>query len=905
MKKITLKGAVTLLALVSCVFSQAQSSWKKASASEKEIVKMNEIGVPTSAAMYSFNITGMQSKLAYAPESGTFAGKSNTILELPDAEGNLKNYRVEEASVMAPELQAKYPEIRSYAGYGDSGEYLRFTVTPYNGVNGIILYPNRSESVVIQNIPGSTADRTAIFKRSDRKTRKSFECSTEEGLSIDMNKVVSENEIQSADDATLRTFDLAMSVTGEYSAYHGGTLGSVNAAIATTVTRQNSIYEMEFAIRLVLIATNDNVIFLDANTDPYGPTDANYNSELQTALDQTPPTGVGSANYDVGHLMSAIGNNGNAGCIGCICVGGSKGSGFTTSTVPVGDPFDIDFVAHELGHQFGANHTHTHGANEGTNVQVEPGSGSTIMGYAGITGATDVQSNSDPYFHAVNITQVTVHAKSRSCDVEAATGNTNPVANAGANLTLPVGTPFRLTGTGSDADGDTITYCWEQIDEDNAADPYPDPTSTSNNKPTFRSYTPTTSDTRTFPLFSDLLSTDVNGTIWEKIPTVGRSADFRLTVRDNRVGGAANVSDDMVVTWDAARGPLDVTSQNTGGIMWSDGQTETITWAVNSTNLMTGASNVDILLSLDGGLTYPTTLVANTPNDGSQDITVPSTPAPYCRVMVQPTNQTLAPFFDINTTDFAIDYIVTTNCNQYASGPLGIAIPDGVGSNMPGAPIFDTINVTGETGNITDIADLKFNVDVSHTYIQDLVIQVTAPDGTTFNTIWNRECGAAAFDSLDVVFEEGAPAIVCASPTTGTYAPSASMASFVGQSKNGDWIIAMADYWNVDTGTLNDWYVEVCTTTEVLGVEDQSGDFANFSIFPNPGKGIVTVNLSSDKDVQMTLFDARGRMVYSQLHSNNSVTFSKEVNFSAMSSGVYLLNVSSGDQIATKKIIIQ
>jgi len=683
-----------------------------------------------------------------------------------------------------------------------------------------------------------------------------------------------------------------MSVTGEYSTFHGGTLASVNAAIATTVARQNSVYEIDFAITLVLIASNDNVVFLDAATDPYGNTDANYNSELQVALDQAPPTGVGSAAYDVGHLMSAIGNNGNAGCIGCICVAGQKGSGYTTSTSPVGDNFDIDFVAHEMGHQFGGRHTFTHSSEGAGIAQMEPGSGSTIMGYAGITGATDVQAHSDPYFHAISIQQITAHAKSRACDVETPTGNNIPVVNAGADLILPIGTPFKLIGSATDADGaDVLTYCWEQYNENDAANDFPSETSTDNNRPLYRSYNPTTSPIRTFPKMEDLLANGINGSTWEKVPTVGRTADFRLTVRDNRAGGAGNSFDDMLVTWDATKGPLEVTSQGTSGIVWSGGTTENITWNVNNTNTMTGAANVDILLSTDGGLTYPMTLASNVPNDGTETITVPSTPAPYCRIMVQPTG---AQFFAINTMDFAIDYLVQTTCEVFTSSP-NVNILDNQSS-------FSTDGLTStSTKTFGGGVFLKVGLDVTHTYIGDLRFNILSPAGTQLK-VFNQSCGTD--EGINALFFDSGSSIVCASPTVGNIIPVDAFSALDGQSASGTWTLGYVDLAAGDIGTLNTWSIEVCETI-VTSLAVENNDFTLFGVYPNPSNGKVKINLSTIDDVKVSLFDISGRLIYSKLHSNTNGTFSKEINFGNVSTGVYFLNVISNNKKAVKKLVIQ
>jgi chitodextrinase len=504
-----------------------------------------------------------------------------------------------------------------------------------------------------------------VYKRTDRQIEADdFECQVTDA----MNKNITGDEVmmRNADDGILRRYRLAVSTTGEYTAYHGGTKASALAAINATMTRVNGVFENDFNVTMVLIANNDAVIYTSASSDPYT-TSGSYNSQLQSTLTSV----IGEANYDVGHLFARASNNGNAGCIGCICVNGQKGSGFTSRTDPEGDPFDIDYVAHEIGHQFGANHTWTFNGNEGTDAQMEPGSGSTIMGYAGITGATDVQPNSDPYFHAKSIQQVTDYIKSRTCQTNINTGNAVPTANAGLNYTIPKGTPFVLTGSGTDANAnDVLTYCWEQYDENNASTTNPSVNATTG--VAFRSYSPSTDTKRYFPRL-ETIKTGATSWQWEAAPNAARTLNFRMTVRDNKAGGAANNSDDTVITVNGTAGTFVVSSPNTN-LTWNVGTSQTVTWSVaGTTGNGVNAANVDILLSTDGGNTYPITLLANTPNDGSQAITVPNNVGTQNRVMVKGSNHI---FFEISNTNFTIAGQVACT----ASVPTGLA-GSNVGSN--------------------------------------------------------------------------------------------------------------------------------------------------------------------------------------------------------------------------------
>ena len=648
----------TLLLLIvfistTLAFGQTNNFWQKeALANNKKIMSSKE-SLPM-IQTYNLNLKEMKKVLKEAPLRGKFSGQSNLIMAFPNHEGVLEHYRIMEAPVMDPKLSAKYPEIKSYAGQGveDPSARIRFSVSPL-GLQSMRLSAN-SEAAFIEPITSDKLQYTA-YKRSDRIADFSdFECE----VTTKAKKVISGNSVlRNADDGVLRTYRLAVSATGEYTTYHGGTKALALAAINTTMTRVNGIFESDFNLTMVLIPNTDDVIYTSISSDPYGNTTSGYNSALQSTLTSV----IGEANYDVGHLFANLQNNGNAGCIGCVCVNGQKGSGWTSRTVPEGDPFDVDYVAHEFGHQFGANHTFTH-SNEGTGVQMEPGSGSTIMGYAGITGPTDVQSNSDPYFHSASIEQVTDYIKSTSCQTNTNTGNAVPTANAGSNYTIPKGTPFVLTGSATDPNtGDVLTYMWEQMNNGTPSTTYPSTTATSG--PVFRSYTPTTDSKRYFPRLETVKS-GATSWQWEAVPNVARTLNFRLTVRDNKAGGGANNSDDTVITVNGTAGPFLVNAPNTN-VTWNAGTTQTVTWNVaGTTGNGVNAASVDIFLSIDGGDTYPISLAAGVPNDGSHDILVPNNQGTQNRIMVRGSNHI---FYDISNTNFTIAGQVVCNATTPAA----------------------------------------------------------------------------------------------------------------------------------------------------------------------------------------------------------------------------------------------
>ena len=649
-------------------FSYAQSgktSWKVTAKNPNAVTIENKKQI-INPRLFELNIDQLKQSLINSPKRFASSGVSNTIVSFPNADGQIESFRIQESSNMEPALAAKYPEIKSYVGQGveNPSSTIYFSISPL-GLQTMVIRANQSAEF----IEPYTTDLSsyAVYRKSDKvASLNKFECKVIDVAQADLGTNIAARP--NADDSLLRTFRLAMSCTGEYAVYFGGTKAQALAAINASMTRVNGVFEKDFGVRMNLIANNDLVIYTNASTDPYSAAASmsQWNSQLQSTLTSV----IGEANYDVGHLFGASGGGGNAGCIGCVCVNGSKGSGITSPAdgIPSGDNFDIDYVAHELGHQFGGNHTFTTG-NEGTGVHMEPGSGSTIMGYAGIT-SLDVQPHSDAYFHAVTIQQVTNNIKTKTCQTNTATGNAVPTANAGLDYTIPKSTPFMLTGAGTDANGDVLTYNWEQMDSQTTTAA---PSATKTTGVNFRSYNSSTSPTRYFPKMSSVLTgaTTTAGSelTVEALSSVARTMNFRVTVRDNRVGGPANNSDDMIVTVNATAGPFSVSSPNTA-VSYAGGSSQTITWVVGGTTANgVNCANVDVLLSTNGGTSW-STLLASTPNDGTEAVTIPNTPGTTNRIMVKGSNHI---FFDVSNTNFTIiagstDTVAPTAPTLAASG---------------------------------------------------------------------------------------------------------------------------------------------------------------------------------------------------------------------------------------------
>jgi len=671
---------LTSLFVLSGTAMAQQNTWSRAL--QKNVKETRERGVRTvDYQLVNLNTDELKHQLSLAPDRSRLSSEKGIFVKFPNDQGTFDTYEVFEASVMHPDLQSRYSDIRSYVGkrVGDPATNIRFTYDPYFGLNAVV----RGIKGMYYIDSYSQDNKTyMVYDRKNAVSQNRFDCLFKgDSPLIDLAPDIHGKTVV---DGLMRKYRLAITTTTEYTAYAAQQAGvgagtdaqkkaAVLAAVNLAVARLNQVFENEISVSLQLVANTDLLFFIASDT--FDALDADQMIDENITVTNN---AIGVNNYDIGHLFfqATQGNDNGLAYTPAIC-GSVKAGGVTGSAAPVGDPFVIDYVAHEMGHQFGANHTQNNGCNRNTATSVEPGSASSIMGYAGIC-SPNVQNNSDAYFHAVSIREMytRITGAGGNCSVNTATGNNEPTANAGPDRTIPMGTPFALTGIGSDPDGDAITYNWEQIDTGAATMP-PRPTNAIG--PMFRSMWATTSPTRYFPRLSTIVEgydptiiTAGNYRSWEKLSTVARPLTFSLLVRDNKPIGGQTGRDDIQLTVSTAAGPFTVTSQNAGGIVWNVGTPQTITWNVANTNAApVNTANVMILLSIDGGLTFPHTLVASTPNNGSYTFNVPGGlgTSSTARIMIKAIDNV---FLNVNTTNFTINSTLGTSETEKAEEGIKI-----------------------------------------------------------------------------------------------------------------------------------------------------------------------------------------------------------------------------------------
>ncbi|MBL0103431.1 MAG: proprotein convertase P-domain-containing protein [Bacteroidetes bacterium] len=610
--------------------------------------------LPTQYRLLSLNLASMKTALNRSVlDSDPNAFARGPVIELPMPDGKSAHFRVARTEVLPDNSVPSYPQIKTFIAKGIEDPYAiaRIDYTLF-GFHAMIMSP--TGWIFIDPYSLSNTQNYICYDRRYTTDHSDFICETE-GSDYHRSQIspVRTNSLSRTAGTQLKTYRLAVACTGEYAATYGGTVPGAVSGIVTSVNRVTGVYELELSVRLTLIANNTVLVYTDSLTDPY----TNGNGSTMLGQNQTTITSlIGSANYDIGHVFST-GGGGVAG-LGVVCNTSNKSRGVTGRNAPIGDDYDIDYVAHEMGHQFGGNHTFNSvtgscSGNRSSGAAYEPGSGTTIMAYAGICGADDIQPHSDAIFAVKSFDEIQTFITSgggSTCPVVTATGNTAPVITVPANKSIPYLTPFTLTGSATDANGDPLTYLWEEYDTTSAGSAPPSPPAGSNS-PIFRVFTPQTSPSRTFPQISDIVNNV--STLGEILPTYGRQLKFRLSVRDNRLNGGGVTNNDTPVQLNVVNtgAAFAVTAPNTA-VTWISGTTQTVTWNVSGTTAAPiSCANVNILLSNDGGYTYPTVLASAVPNSGSANVTVPLVLTTQARVKVEASGNY---FFDISNTNFTI-----------------------------------------------------------------------------------------------------------------------------------------------------------------------------------------------------------------------------------------------------------
>jgi hypothetical protein len=692
----------------------------------------------------SLNLANMTFQLANAPMEYSSAALTNPLLlSLPLPDGNERVFKIVESPIMSNELATLYPTYKTYSLVAEDNPQVtgRICLTAY-GLNASIFMESGTMGIRPLDLMNPNMHLVYFGIAGMPPLTPPDGCQLEGGGIVPFNSPVQQlapNLASITNGATRRTYRFATVTTGEFTANNGGTVASATAVVIASVNAIQAIFDRELAIRFNLLTP---VTYTNAATDPFTPDLAGGDSRPNQATEVV-ALNFSPATYDIGHVLhnstgnTALWNGGGVAGVGIVCAnstffstqtggnpqepdgltGPDRGAGWSGSSNNTSNSW-YGLFAHEVGHQFSMLHTHNGSGNSCTSgisatTAYEIGSGTTLMSYNGLCSSTQNIPDggiADDYFHANSLDRAVTFMNTISCQTSAATGNTPPVVNAnpcGGTYTIPVNTPFTLTGSGTDANGDAIYYSWEQYDEDGAGTPTQGLIGAAAGAnplaPLFRSYPPKTTPSRTFPDINFVVNNSYS-TDFEPLPTVARTLNFRLTGRDYNPNGGGIHSTDLAVAVNAASGAFSVTAPN-GGESISAGGTFNVTWTANTTAFCT---NVNIKLSIDGGFTYPYTLASNVPNSaGSRSVTIPAgvTNTSLGRIKVECADNACVVFFDISNANFSISSdcaaaasnICPTPDANFAQGNPGLVLP--LAHPFGGAITAKTFNIVPSDPN--------------------------------------------------------------------------------------------------------------------------------------------------------------------------------------------------------------
>lgn len=542
-------------------------------------------------------------------------------LTIPLPDGRQIAFEARKSSVLSTDLVSQFPNLKTWRIENRTLNISGRAEMTEHGFHAMLILPN-GDTVFVEPDRVTYQERAeknylSFSKKENRESfRTEFKCGVHKGMrSFRTLPTLSSKILQSRAAEDLITYRLAVAATGEYTNFHGGTKSAGLAAITTTINRVNEIYERDLGITFELVPQQLDIIYTDANTDPY--TNSNVVSLLNENKTNLSNAGDLDSNfYDIGHVFGA-GNTGGLANVGAAC-GLEKAGGVTAISNPLGDTFALDYVAHELAHQLGGTHTFNSlcgGGSERTQeTAVEPGSGSTILSYAGVCAPNNIQQGVDAQFHAVSIEQIMSYSRAQggsSCGVRTSVNNENPIADAGDNSTVPARTPLMLVANGFDMDGDSLTYSWEQADTGTATDMNVD----AGNNAIFKSQALSTSNIRYIPPLPNLFSgIPANG---EVLPVTNRDIEMKMTVRDGK-GGVQTDTMNMNV-FDTGT-PFQITSHSSEQT-FNRGDVTSLNWDVAGTNASPIACEiVDVNFITESGELFH---ILTTSNDGQQNITIP------------------------------------------------------------------------------------------------------------------------------------------------------------------------------------------------------------------------------------------------------------------------------------------